>query len=121
MSSQSNREGKVLTLSEALREALYEEMARDKTVFVMGEDVGEFGGPFQVAKGLISGFGKERVRETPISEAGFIGAAVGAAMTGMRPVVEVMFSDFLTCAMDQIVNHAAKMHLMSVGNSKSLW
>jgi len=105
-------------MAQAIREALREEMLRDETVFLMGEDVGLFGGPFGVTKGLMEEFGEERVRDTPISEAGFIGAAVGAAITGMRPVVEVQYSDFLACGMDQIVNQAAKMSLVSGGQLK---
>jgi pyruvate dehydrogenase E1 component beta subunit len=105
-------------MAQAIREALREEMARDKTVFLMGEDIGFFGGPFGVTKGLRKEFGETRVRDTPISEAGFIGAAIGAAITGMRPVVEVQYSDFLTCGMDQIANQAAKMSLVSGGQIK---
>jgi len=93
-------------------------MLRDETVFIMGEDVGIFGGPFGVTEGLIEEFGEERVRDTPISETGFVGAAIGAALLGMRPVVEVPFSDILTCCMDQIVNQAAKMRFVSGGQLK---
>lgn len=105
-----------ITYSEAVREALAQEMAIDSRVFIMGEDVGVYGGSYGVLKGLIDQFGPERVRDTPISEAGFTGAAVGAAMTGTRPVVEIMYSDFLTVAMDQIVNHAAKIQYMFNGS-----
>lgn len=105
-------------MAQAIREAIREEMRKDETVFLMGEDIGFFGGPFRVTKGLIEEFGEERVRDTPISEAGFIGAAVGAALTGMRPVVEVQYSDFLACGMDQIVNLAAKMRFISGGQLK---
>lgn len=111
-------ETRELTIAEAMREALAEEMSRDPLVFLMGEDIGRAGGVFNVTKGLYEEFGKERVIDTPISEAGFVGVAVGAAMTGMRPVVEVMFSDFLGLAMDQIVNQAAKMHYMTGGQAK---
>jgi len=97
-----------ITYRDALREALREEMLRDERIFVMGEDIGEYGGQYKVTEGLVKEFGESRVRDTPISEAGFVGAAVGAALTGMRPVVEIMFNDFLTCCMDQIVNAAAK-------------
>jgi pyruvate/2-oxoglutarate/acetoin dehydrogenase E1 component len=90
-------------------------MRRDPTVFIMGEDVGEAGTPFKVLRGLIDEFGPERVIDTPISEAGFTGVGVGAAMTGMRPVVDIMFGDFLTLAMDQLANQAAKVHYMSGG------
>ena len=104
-----------LTLGEAVREALAEEMRRDPRVFIMGEDVAEAGTPFKVLSGLVEEFGKSRVIDTPISEPGFTGIAVGAAMTGMRPVVDLMFGDFLTLTMDQMVNQAAKVHYMSGG------
>lgn len=104
-----------LTLAQAIREALAEEMRRDRRVFVIGEDVAEAGTPFKVLKGLVDEFGPDRIIDTPISEAGFTGIAVGAAMTGMRPVVDIMFGDFLTLAMDQIANQAAKVHYMSGG------
>lgn len=109
---------KITTIAEALRSALQEEMRRDKSVFLLGEDIGHFGGAFQVTRGLIEEFGEKRVRNTPISEAAIIGAAVGAAMTGMRPVAEIQYADFLTCAMDQVVNQAAKIRLMSGGQAK---
>src|SRR3989337_1878607 len=108
-----------LTFAEAVREALAEEMRRDSNVFIMGEDVAEAGTPFKVLSGLVEEFGKERVMDTPISEAGITGLATGAAMTGMRPVVDIMFGDFLTLAMDQIVNQAAKVHYMSGGKMKA--
>jgi acetoin:2,6-dichlorophenolindophenol oxidoreductase subunit beta len=104
-----------LTFAEALREAMTQEMERDPGVFLMGEDVGGFGGPFGITKGMVEQFGTQRVRDTPVSEAGFFGMAVGAAMLGKRPIVEVHYADFLTCAMDALVNQAAKMHLMSGG------
>jgi len=104
-----------LTFAQAIREALAEEMRRDATVCIMGEDVAEAGTPFKVLSGLLEEFGKERVLDTPISEAGFTGMAVGAAMTGMRPVVDIMFGDFVTLTMDQMVNQAAKVHYMSGG------
>ncbi len=110
--------GRVLTFSEAIREALAEEMRRDERVFIMGEDVAEAGTPFKVLSGLVEEFGKERVIDTPISEAGITGLAVGAAMTGMRPVVDIMFGDFITLTMDQMVNQAAKVHYMSGGKLK---
>lgn len=109
---------RTLTVAQAIREALREEMLRDEAVFLMGEDIGIFGGPFGVTTGLIEEFGEERIRDTPISETGFIGAAVGAALTGMRPVVEVQYSDFITCGMDQVVNQAAKMRFISGGQLK---
>ncbi|MGB8781934.1 MAG: alpha-ketoacid dehydrogenase subunit beta, partial [Terriglobales bacterium] len=113
--AQNDRE---LTFAQAIREALAEEMRRDPTVFIMGEDVAEAGTPFKVLSGLLEEFGKQRVLDTPISEAGFTGLAVGAAMTGMRPVVDIMFGDFVTLTMDQMVNQAAKVHYMSGGKWK---
>ena len=107
-----------ITFAEAVREALAEEMRRDSHVFIIGEDVAEAGTPFKVLSGLVEEFGPERVIDSPISEPGFTGMGVGAAMTGMRPVVDIMFGDFLTLAMDQIVNQAAKVHYMSGGKMK---
>src|SRR5579872_2642291 len=104
-----------LTFAQAIREALAEEMRRDQNVCVFGEDVAEAGTPFKVLSGLVEEFGKDRVIDTPISEAGFTGVGVGAAMTGMRPVVDIMFGDFITLTMDQMVNQAAKVHYMSGG------
>jgi len=108
-----------ITFAEAVREALAEEMRRDSSVFIMGEDVAEAGTPFKVLSGLVEEFGTERVMDTPISEPGFTGLGVGAAMTGMRPVIDIMFGDFLTLTMDQIVNQAAKIHYMSGGKMKA--
>ncbi|MDR7523761.1 MAG: alpha-ketoacid dehydrogenase subunit beta [Armatimonadota bacterium] len=107
-----------LTFGQAIREALAEEMRRDPRVFIMGEDVAEAGTAFKVLVGLVDEFGRDRVIDTPISEAGFSGIGVGAAMTGMRPVVDIMFGDFITLAMDQIANQAAKVHYMSGGKLK---
>jgi len=110
-----------ITISEAIREALREEMLRDPTVFLIGEDIGiegGFGGPFGVTKGLAEEFGHDRVRDTPISESAIVGVAVGAAMMGMRPVAEVQYGDFIFCAMDQVVNQAAKLRYMSGGQVK---
>jgi acetoin:2,6-dichlorophenolindophenol oxidoreductase subunit beta len=107
--------GRELTLAQAVREALAEEMRRDSRVFILGEDIAEAGHPFKVLTGLVEEFGPERVLDTPISEAGFTGVAVGAAMTGLRPVVDIMFGDFVTLIMDQMVNQAAKVHYMSGG------
>ena len=107
-----------LTYAQAVNEALAEEMRRDPTVCIFGEDVAEAGTPFKVLSGLVAEFGKERVIDTPISEAGFTGVGVGAAMTGMRPVVDIMFGDFITLTMDQMVNQAAKVHYMSGGKWK---
>src|SRR3954447_11019825 len=105
-----------LTLSQAVNEAFREEMRRDPTVFVIGEDVAEAGTPFKVLSGLVEEFGTERVVDSPISEPGITGLGLGAAITGMRPVVDIMFGDFLTLVMDQLANQAAKVHYMSGGN-----
>ena len=107
-----------LSYSEAIREAMCEEMRRDPSVFLMGEDVGTFGGVWGVSTGMMEEFGEERVRDTPISENGFIGAGLGAAMLGMRPIVEIMFADFMMCAGDQIVNQVAKARFMSGGKAR---
>jgi len=107
-----------LTFAQAVKEALAEEMRRDSRVCILGEDVAEAGTPFKVLSGLVEEFGTNRVLDTPISEAGFTGIGVGAAMTGMRPVVDIMFGDFLTLTMDQMVNQAAKVHYMSGGKWK---
>ena len=108
-----------ITYREALREAIREEMRRDPTVFLLGEDIGRYwGGAFKVTEGLAEEFGDERVRDTPISESAIIGTAVGAAITGMRPVAEIMFGDLTTLAMDQIANQAAKIHYMFGGQVK---
>jgi pyruvate dehydrogenase E1 component beta subunit len=107
-----------LTLGEAVREALAEELRRDSRVFIMGEDVAEAGTAFKVLSGLVQEFGPERVLDTPISEAGFTGIGVGAGMTGMRPVVDIMFGDFAGLIMDQMANQAAKIHYMSGGKWK---
>src|SRR5207253_10440152 len=107
-----------LTFRQASRAGLAEERGRDPTVCILGEDVAEAGTPFKVLSGLLEEFGKDRVLDTPISEAGFTGLAVGAAMTGLRPVVDIMFGDFVTLTMDQMVNQAAKVHYMSGGKWK---
>ena len=107
-----------LTFADAVREAIAEEMRRDPRVVLMGEDVAEAGTAFKVLAGLVQEFGPSRVIDTPISEAGFTGLGVGAAMTGMRPIVDIMFGDFLTLVMDQLANQAAKIHYMSGGKWK---
>src|SRR5687768_8013543 len=107
-----------LTFGEAIKEAIAEEMRRDPKVVLMGEDVAEAGTTFKVLTGLVDEFGKDRVIDTPISEAGFTGLGVGAAMTGMRPIVDIMFGDFLGIIMDQVANQAAKIHYMSGGKWK---
>ena len=104
-----------ITLSQAVNEALAEEMRRDDTVFIIGEDVAEAGTPFKILSGLVEEFGTGRVVDTPIAEPGFMGIAVGAAMTGTRPVVDLMFGDFIFLIMDQLCNQAAKTHYMSGG------
>src|SRR5947209_4353982 len=111
-------ETRELSLGEAVREAMAEEMRRDPRVFICGEDIAEAGTVFKVLTGLVEEFGTERVLDTPISEPGFTGIAVGAAMTGLRPVVDIMFGDFSTLVMDQMVNQAAKVHYMSGGRWK---
>lgn len=104
-----------LYFSDAIRQALDQEMERDASVFLMGEDIGLYGGAFGITRGLFEKYGPDRVRETPISENSFVGVAVGAAMTGSRPVVEIMFMDFILLAADQIINHAAKLHYIYDG------
>jgi pyruvate dehydrogenase E1 component beta subunit len=106
---------RTLSYSQAIREGLAEEMERDAQVYLLGEDIGESGGVFGVTQGLAARFGTERVLDTPISEEAIVGAAVGASLVGGRPVVEVMFSDFATLAMDMLVNQAAKTHYMTGG------
>jgi acetoin:2,6-dichlorophenolindophenol oxidoreductase subunit beta len=107
-----------LTFGDAIKEAIAEEMRRDPRVVLMGEDVAEAGTTFKVLTGLVDEFGKDRIIDTPISEAGFTGLGVGAAMTGMRPIVDIMFGDFLMIIMDQVANQAAKIHYMSGGKWK---
>ena len=106
---------RAVSYARALNEAMTEEMARDESVFLIGEDLAELGGVSGATKGVIARFGPKRVRQTPLSEAAFVGLAVGAAMTGLRPVVEIMYVDFVTVCMDQIINQAAKLRYMSGG------
>ncbi|HEX6542873.1 MAG TPA: alpha-ketoacid dehydrogenase subunit beta [Ktedonobacterales bacterium] len=106
-----------MTYAEAVRAALAEEMRRDPSVFLLGEDIGIYGGAFAVTRGLFEEFGEERVRDTPISEQAIAGAAIGAALTGMRPVAEIQFSDFMALTMDQLVNQAAKIRYMFGGKA----
>lgn len=108
----------IITYAEALRQALCLEMERDERVYLIGEDIGVLGNVFGVTKGLLERFGPRRVKSSPISEAAIVGAAVGSAMLGLRPVVEIMYIDFTTLAMDQIVNQMAKMRYMSGGKVK---
>ena len=113
----SNRpaRGGLSTFVEAIRQGLWEEMERDPTVFVIGEDVGVYGGAFKVTDGLLDEFGEGRVIDTPISEAAIVGAACGAALMGMRPVAEIMFSDFLACCWDYLANEIPKARYMTGG------
>jgi len=106
-----------LSLADAIREAMIQEMRRDSSVILMGEDVGRFNGAFHVSNGMLDEFGPMRVWDTPISEAGFMGMGIGAALTGLRPIIEFQYADFMFCAMDQIVNEAAKLRLMSGGQA----
>src|ERR1700704_7094994 len=107
-----------ITYREAVRDALGKAMRKDEDVFIMGEDIAEMGGSMGVTQGLLEEFGPERVRNTPISEMAIVGAGIGAAMAGMRPVVEIMYEDFLTLSLEQIVNQAAKHRYMSGGQIK---
>src|SRR5436853_486659 len=109
---------RTLTFAQAVNEALTEELRLDERVFLIGEDIAEAGTPFKVLSGLVEEFGPERILDSPISEAGITGLGVGAAMTGLRPVVDIMFGDFLTLVMDQLANQAAKAHYMSGGKLK---
>jgi acetoin:2,6-dichlorophenolindophenol oxidoreductase subunit beta len=106
------------TMAQAINQALREELRRDPRVIVFGEDVGHFGGAFQVTKGLLEEFGEERVRDTPLSETAIVGCAIGAALMGWRPITEMQYSDFVTCAFDQVVNQAAKLRFMSGGEAR---
>src|SRR5919206_1454552 len=118
MSTAAALDVRELTFGDAIKEAIAQEMRRDPKVVLMGEDVAEAGTTFKVLTGLVDEFGKDRIIDTPISEAGFTGIGVGAAMTGMRPIVDIMFGDFLGIIMDQVVNQAAKIHYMSGGKWK---
>lgn len=110
-----------ITYLAAINEALDEALASDERVFLMGEDIALYGGSFGATKGLVQKYGAERIRNTPISESALAGAAVGSAMTGMRPIIEIQFSDFITIALDQIVNQAAKYIICTVGKSLYRW
>ena len=113
-----NEKVREITYLEAIRESMCQEMRENQDVFIMGEDIGSYGGAFGLTNGMIEEFGLERVRNTPISEAAISGCAVGAAMTGMRPILEIQFSDFIMIAADNIVNQAAKMRYMFGGKAK---
>ena len=108
----------LLTMREALNQAMREEMRRDPSVFILGEEVGAYQGAYKVTQGLLAEFGEWRVRDTPITESAFVGAGVGAAATGLRPVVELMFIGFMGVTLDQITNQAAKMRYMFGGKAK---
>src|SRR5579883_1772913 len=108
-------EAQTITFREALQRSVVEEMERDPDVFLIGEDIGRYEGTFKVTKGLYPKYGPRRVVDTPITEAGFAGIAIGAAMTGLRPIVEFMTMSFSILALDQIINHAAKLHYMTGG------
>lgn len=119
MCMQSRRNNmREITYADAVREALSEAMRENDEVFMLGEDIGVYGGAFGVSRGMVEEFGEDRIRSTPISESAIAGAAVGAAMTGMRPIFELQFSDFVTIALDQIVNQAAKIRYMYGGKAK---
>ena len=107
-----------ITYLEAVREAMQKTMRKDKDIYLIGEDIAKFGGAFGVTVGMLEEFGKERIIDTPISEEAIVGIGAGSAITGMRPIVEMMFIDFITIAMDEIVNQAAKIHYMSGGKVK---
>jgi 2-oxoisovalerate dehydrogenase E1 component beta subunit len=98
----------LVTYLEAIRQGIWEEMERDPDVFLLGEDVGVYGGPFKISKGMLEHFGARRVIDTPLAEAAIAGAAIGVALMGLRPIAEMQYADFLSCAFDQIVNFAAK-------------
>src|SRR5665647_1627327 len=103
----------VITFAQAIRDAMREEMHRDKNVFLMGEDIGLYGGGFGVSRGMLEEFGEKRIVETPISETTYTGAGVGASLLGLRPIIEIMFGDFVSLTVDPIVNHAAKYYFMT--------
>ncbi len=109
---------KNIGMAKAVGEVLREEMLRDKDIFLLGEDIGRYGGAFRVTEGFVEEFGEKRVKDTPISESAILGAALGSALTGMRPVAEIQYSDFLLCGMDQLVNQIAKIRLMTGGQAK---
>src|SRR5437762_12028627 len=108
-------EPRVLTFREALREAMVEEMERDPSIFLMGEEVGHYNGAYKVSQGMLARFGERRVIDTPIAEGGFVGVGIGAAMVGLRPIIELMTWNFSLVAADQIINNAAKIRQMSGG------
>ena len=115
---ENNERTRELTYLEAIREAMQQKMRSDSSVYLIGEDIAEYGGAFGVTVGMLEEFGRERIRNTPISEEAIIGVAAGSAITGMRPIAEIMFSDFITIAMDQIANQAAKISYMFGGRAR---
>ena len=115
MTATAKQETKSMTLIEAIRQGIHEEMTRDETVFVIGEDIGDYGGAFKLTEGFIDEFGKERMIDTPISEAAIVGAACGAALMGMKPVAEFQFIDFVSCGFDMLTNYAAKSRYRGCG------
>jgi pyruvate/2-oxoglutarate/acetoin dehydrogenase E1 component len=121
MTATAKQETKGLTLIEAIRQGIHEEMTRDETVFVIGEDIGEYGGAFKLTEGFIDEFGAERMIDTPISEAAIVGAACGAALMGMKPVAEFQFIDFISCGFDMLTNYAAKSRYRGCGGIQAVF
>jgi len=121
MSTATKTEAKALTMIEAIRQGIWDEMTRDETVFVIGEDVGTYGGAFKLTEGFIDHFGKERMIDTPISEAAIVGAACGAALMGMKPVAEFQFIDFISCGFDMLTNYAAKSRYRGCGGIQAVF
>jgi pyruvate/2-oxoglutarate/acetoin dehydrogenase E1 component len=121
MATAAKQEAKGLTLIEAIRQGIHEEMTRDETVFVIGEDIGEYGGAFKLTEGFIDEFGAERMIDTPISEAAIVGAACGAALMGMKPVAEFQFIDFISCGFDMLTNYAAKSRYRGCGGIQAVF
>ncbi len=121
MTATAKQETKGLTLIEAIRQGIHEEMTRDETVFVIGEDIGEYGGAFKLTEGFINEFGAERMIDTPISEAAIVGAACGAALMGMKPVAEFQFIDFISCGFDMLTNYAAKSRYRGCGGIQAVF
>jgi 2-oxoisovalerate dehydrogenase E1 component beta subunit len=121
MATAAKQEAKGLTLIEAIRQGIYEEMKRDDSVFVIGEDIGAYGGAFKLTEGFIDEFGAERMIDTPISEAAIVGAACGAALMGMKPVAEFQFIDFISCGFDMLTNYAAKSRYRGCGSIQTVF
>ena len=121
MATATKQEAKGSTLIEAIRQGIHEEMTRDETVFVIGEDIGEYGGAFKLTEGFIDEFGAERMIDTPISEAAIVGAACGAALMGMKPVAEFQFIDFISCGFDMLTNYAAKSRYRGCGGIQAVF